>query len=133
MGDLGSGSLGLLAALFLLWAERAGLFHLWVGVLVFSPFIVDATWTVLRRTLQGRKPWEAHREHFYQRLVHMGWGHRRTVLWSYVLMLICSLLAVACFCFTAPGGQGALLGLVVFTYLVLIASINAMEHRVASP
>ena len=133
MGDLGSGSLGVLAALFMLWAERAGLFRLWLGVVVFSPFIVDATWTMLRRTMQGRKPWQAHREHFYQRLVRLGWGHRRTVLSSYVLMLICSLLAVACFCSSAPGAQWVLLGLVTFTYLALIALINAMERRVTSP
>ena len=132
MGDLGSGSLGLLVALLLLWADRAGLFPLWIGVLVFSPFIVDATWTVMRRISQGQKPWEAHREHFYQRLVRLGWGHKRTVLYSYILMLKCSLLALACFWFAAPGIQGALLGLATLTYLALIAAINAMERRAAS-
>jgi len=29
------------------------------GALVFSPFIVDATWTVIRRALHGRRPWQA--------------------------------------------------------------------------
>ncbi len=128
MGDVGSGSLGLLAALFLLWADRAGLFPLWLGALVFSPFIVDATWTVIRRTLRGQKPWQAHREHFYQRLVRLGWGHRRTVLWSYALMLKCSLLAVACFWFTAIGVQGLLLVLMAAVYASLIAGINALER-----
>lgn len=129
MGDLGSGSLGLLAAVFLLWADRVGLFPLWLGALVFSPFIVDATWTVIRRTLRGRRPWQAHREHFYQRLVGLGWGHKRTVLWSYALMLKCSLIAVACFCFTAIRVQGLLLMLVAAVYAALIVGINAMERR----
>jgi UDP-N-acetylmuramyl pentapeptide phosphotransferase/UDP-N-acetylglucosamine-1-phosphate transferase len=132
MGDLGSGSLGFLMALFLLWAERAGLFPLWLGCVVFTPFIVDATWTVVRRTLQGRRPWQAHREHFYQRLVRLGWGHRRTVLWSYALMLKCSLIAVLCFCFTAIGAQGIMLGLLTVVYIALITGIKAMERRHSS-
>lgn len=129
MGDLGSGSLGFLVALFLLWAERAALFPLWLGGLVFSPFIVDATWTVIRRIVQGKRPWQAHREHFYQRLVRAGWGHRRTVLWSYILMLKCCLIAVLCFHFTAVYAQGIMLGLLTVAYIALITGINAMERR----
>lgn len=129
MGDVGSGTLGFLVALMILWAERTGLFPLWLGALVFSPFIVDATWTVIRRTLRGQRPWQAHREHFYQRLVRLGWGHRRTVLWSYALMLKCSLFALGCFCFTAVEVQGGLLGLVAVAYLALMAYINALERR----
>jgi hypothetical protein len=30
--------------------------------------------------------WQAHRSHYYQRLVLMGWGHRRTALVEYGLM-----------------------------------------------
>jgi UDP-N-acetylmuramyl pentapeptide phosphotransferase/UDP-N-acetylglucosamine-1-phosphate transferase len=132
MGDVGSGSLGFLAALFLLWAERAGLFPLWLGLMVFSPFLVDATWTVIRRALQGRKPWQAHREHFYQRLVGAGWSHRRTTLWAYILMLKCSLFAVLAICFTAPGVQGLLLGWLALTYVSLIACVNVIERKPVS-
>jgi UDP-N-acetylmuramyl pentapeptide phosphotransferase/UDP-N-acetylglucosamine-1-phosphate transferase len=129
MGDVGAGSLGFLAASLLLVAEREGLFPLWIGLLAFSPFVMDATWTVVRRALQGKRPWQAHREHFYQRLVGMGWSHRRTVLWAYVLMLKCSLIALACFCFTAIEVQGGLLGLAAVVYLTLIAYVNALERR----
>lgn len=132
MGDVGSGSLGFLAAGFMLWAERDRLFPLWMGALVFSPFIVDATWTVVRRTSEGQKPWKAHREHYYQRLVQLGWGHRRTVLWAYTLMLICTSLALAAFCFTSTGVQSGLLGLSAATYLALMAYINALERRRSS-
>ena len=129
MGDVGSGSLGFLVGLFLLWAERAGLFPLWLGLMVFSPFLVDATWTVIRRALQGKKPWQAHREHFYQRLVGRGWSHRRTTLWAYILMLKCSLFAVMAICFTASGVRGLLLGWLALTYLVLIAYVNVIERK----
>ena len=128
MGDLGSGSLGFTAAMFMLWADRLRLFPLWVGAVVFSPFIVDATWTLLRRVFQGKKPWQAHREHFYQRLVQFGWGHKRTALWSYTLMLICSLIAVLCFWSTVIWLQQLLLGLLAAVYLALIAGIHAMER-----
>ncbi len=95
LGDAGSSSLGLLAAgLSLLGAQR-GLFPLWAAGLAFSPFIVDATWTLLARLGRGERPWEAHRSHHYQRLVLAGWGHRKTLLWSYALMGASAATAVA--------------------------------------
>ncbi|MBI4081708.1 MAG: glycosyltransferase family 4 protein [Candidatus Lambdaproteobacteria bacterium] len=87
MGDCGSIPLGFLAAALGLWGSRAGAFPLWLPVLVFSPFIVDATVTLLARLSRGERVWEAHRAHYYQRLVLAGWGHRRTVLLEYTLML----------------------------------------------
>ncbi len=54
LGDVGSSVLGLLAAAMTLWGAGLGLFPLWVGWLVFSPFIVDATWTLLRRIVNAR-------------------------------------------------------------------------------
>jgi len=71
-----------------------GLADLWAPVLIFSPFIVDATVTLIRRLLRGEKVWQAHREHYYQRLVLAGWGHRKTVLAEYLLMLACGISAV---------------------------------------
>jgi UDP-N-acetylmuramyl pentapeptide phosphotransferase/UDP-N-acetylglucosamine-1-phosphate transferase len=95
LGDTGSSTLGLLAAgLSLLGAQR-GLFPLWAAWLAFSPFIVDATWTLLRRLSKGERLWEAHRSHHYQRLVLAGWGHRRTLLRASVLMVACAATAVA--------------------------------------
>jgi len=95
LGDLGSATLGLLAAIGSLVGARRGLFPLWVAWLAFSPFIVDATWTLLLRLLHGERIWQAHRSHHYQRLVLIGWSHRRTVLWSYLLMAACGATAVA--------------------------------------
>ncbi len=94
MGDVGSSTLGFLAAAMILWADRRGLFPLWIGGLVFSPFVVDATVTLVRRLLSGETPWRAHRSHCYQRLARSGWGHRKTVLWEYALMLACAASAV---------------------------------------
>ena len=70
------------------------LFDIWVPLLIFSPFIVDATVTLVRRLLRRERVWRAHREHYYQRLVLAGWGHRRTMLVEYALMLACGMTAV---------------------------------------
>jgi len=95
LGDSGSATLGLLAATLSLIGAQRGLFPLWVAWLAFSPFLVDATWTLLRRIIRGERIWQAHRSHHYQRLVLAGWSHRRTVLWSYLLMAGCGATAVA--------------------------------------
>lgn len=95
LGDLGSSTLGLLAAALSLWGHHRGLFPLWSAWLAFSPFIVDATWTLVRRLIRGERVWEPHRSHHYQRLVLAGWGHRKTLLRSYLLMAATAACAVA--------------------------------------
>ena len=94
MGDVGSSCLGFLVAGFSLWGIQENIFSLWVAVLLFSPFIVDATVTLLHRMLKREKVWQAHKSHYYQRVVTLGWGHQRTVLLEYVLMLSCSMSAL---------------------------------------
>ena len=93
MGDAGSTLFGFLAACLGLVGWQLGIWTLWFPGLVFSPFIVDATATLLRRALAGEKIWQAHRTHYYQRVVLLGWGHRRTVLAEYGLMVLCGVLA----------------------------------------
>lgn len=93
MGDTGSSVLGFLMAAMIIWADRKEIFPLWIGVLVFSPFILDASLTLLRRAFRGEKIWQAHRSHLYQRLVLSGWSHRRTVSMEYGIMVICAALA----------------------------------------
>lgn len=88
MGDAGSISLGFLSAAFGLLGWRAGYWPLWFPALVFSPFILDASVTLAKRLLGREKVWQAHRKHYYQRMVQMGWGHRRTALVEYALMAL---------------------------------------------
>jgi len=90
MGDVGAIPLGFLAAVLDIAGALRGDWPAWFGVVVFSPFIVDATVTLLKRLLRGAKVWQAHREHYYQRLVQCGWGHRRTALAEYALMAFCA-------------------------------------------
>jgi len=94
MGDVGSSFLGFLAAGSAIWASKLEVLPLWFSILIFSPFIVDATVTLLRRLLSGQKIWVAHKTHYYQILAQSGWGHKRTVLCEYGLMLLCAISAV---------------------------------------
>jgi UDP-GlcNAc:undecaprenyl-phosphate GlcNAc-1-phosphate transferase len=86
MGDAGSIPLGYLAAALGLAGWVAGLWPLVFPLLIFSPFVVDASLTLFKRVLRREKIWQAHRSHYYQRLVLMGWSHRRLVLAEYGLM-----------------------------------------------
>jgi len=128
LGDVGSSSLGLLAAALSLWGVQLGLFPLWVAWLAFSPFIVDATWTLLARLARGERVWEAHRSHHYQRLVLAGWSHRRTTLRAYGLM------GAVCACaLAAPGlvalDQWRLLGAWVVIYGLIHLQVGRVERR----
>jgi UDP-N-acetylmuramyl pentapeptide phosphotransferase/UDP-N-acetylglucosamine-1-phosphate transferase len=94
LGDAGSISLGFLAGVFGIWGWAAGAWPLWFPFLVAAPFVVDATVTLLRRVFRREPFWRPHREHYYQRLIRMGWTHGRTAFAEYVLMACCSALAI---------------------------------------
>lgn len=94
MGDAGSITLGFLAATFGVWGWQQGYWPFWFPILVFSPFVADATLTLFIRLRRGEKLAQAHRSHYYQRLVRMGWGHRNTALAEYLLMFLAGISAL---------------------------------------
>jgi UDP-N-acetylmuramyl pentapeptide phosphotransferase/UDP-N-acetylglucosamine-1-phosphate transferase len=132
MGDVGSTTLGFFAAAFMLWAQSDRIFPFWAGIVVFSPFIVDATVTLLRRILQKERIWQGHRSHYYQRLVQLGWKHRKTVLWEYFLMMMCASSTVWAV-HLSPLGQWLLLGFWAIVYVVLTVLVLRLEHSEAGP
>ena len=92
-------------------------------MLTFSPFIVDATLTLAQRAARGERFWHAHREHYYQRLVRLGMGHRRTAVAEYVLMAAVGVSALSLL--RAPAfAQQLMLAVWVAIYLVLAAIVN---------
>jgi UDP-N-acetylmuramyl pentapeptide phosphotransferase/UDP-N-acetylglucosamine-1-phosphate transferase len=94
MGDVGSIPLGFLAGALGLIGWRDDAWPLWFPLLVFAPFVGDASLTLLRRLLRRERVWQAHKEHYYQRLARMGFGHRRTAWVEYVAMAACAGLAL---------------------------------------
>jgi UDP-N-acetylmuramyl pentapeptide phosphotransferase/UDP-N-acetylglucosamine-1-phosphate transferase len=75
MGDVGSGTLGLIvfALTAMLWRAETSL--LWPALMFSSSFAIDATLTLLLRMLRGRRWYTPHREHLYQWLVRRGATH----------------------------------------------------------
>ena len=95
MGDAGSIPLGFLAAATGIFGVQQGLWPWLFPVLVFSPFIADATVTLAKRGLRGEKVWRAHRSHYYQRVVMLGASHRQLALAAYTLMFASAALGFA--------------------------------------
>ncbi len=132
MGDAGSVPLGFLAGAIGLTGWLQNVWPIWFPLLVFSPFMVDASVTLVRRMLNRERFWQAHRDHYYQRLVRMGWSHRRLALAEYALMAACGGSALA---LLNAGAVVRMIGLSAWlaTYLGLMLLIdNAWAKRMAS-
>jgi UDP-N-acetylmuramyl pentapeptide phosphotransferase/UDP-N-acetylglucosamine-1-phosphate transferase len=128
MGDGGSVGLGFLAAVFGVAGIGAGIWPLWFPLLVFLPFVADATLTVLRRLVRGEHLFEAHRTHYYQRLHRMGCGHRGTLLFYGVLIAGTSTSALFALA-VAPGAGGRVLAAWAGAIGALFAGIDYRWRR----
>jgi UDP-N-acetylmuramyl pentapeptide phosphotransferase/UDP-N-acetylglucosamine-1-phosphate transferase len=93
MGDVGSVPLGFLLGWLLLSLAAAGE---WVAALVLPLYyLVDASWTLMRRLLRGATVWRAHREHFYQRAAQAGLSHAAVVTRILIANLALVVIAVS--------------------------------------
>jgi UDP-N-acetylmuramyl pentapeptide phosphotransferase/UDP-N-acetylglucosamine-1-phosphate transferase len=129
MGDAGSVSLGFLAGALMLLGVRQRIFDIWTPLLIFSPFILDASLTLVRRFVQMKRIWHPHHEHYYQRLVLAGVGHRRTVLAEYGLMLACGVTAL--YYVLAPERERLILLLawaVIYAVLIFAVRVSETHH-----
>ncbi len=110
MGDVGSVPLGFVAGSLGLIGWNDGVWPIWFPILVFAPFVCDATLTLIRRLVRRERVWQAHRDHYYQRLVRMGFGHRGTAAIEYAVMLGCAVIALLARDATVPLQIVALVG-----------------------
>lgn len=117
LGDAGSIPIGFMAGALGAIGWVRGAWPLIFPALVFSPFIADAVVTLVKRARGGRVIWQSHREHYYQRLIQMGWNHERVAVTYYGLTLAGGGLGLALL--VAPDST-RWIGLVVF---LLVASI----------
>lgn len=124
LGDAGSIPLGFLAAALGAVGTARGVWPLWFPVLVFSPFIVDASVTLLARALRGEPLLQAHRSHHYQRLVLAGWSHRRLAVVAWVLML-----AVAGSAMWAHNGGGKGAVAIILAWCVIYGTLGVLMCR----
>ena len=127
MGDAGSIPLGFMAAALGIFGARQNVWPWLFPLLVFSPFIVDASVTLARRGLRGEKIWQAHRSHYYQRAVLLGASHRQLALAAYALML--AVAALAFVWLILPLSAVWVLILSATTYLLIFRAIDWRWHR----
>lgn len=125
LGDVGSIPLGFLAGALGAVGTVREIWSWWFPVVVFAPFVVDATTTLLRRLVRREKVWQAHRDHYYQRLIRMGWSHRRTALAEYGLMAVCASGAVFGSVLDASGRIGVL----TLVTVVMAASMRMVDAK----
>lgn len=128
MGDAGSIPLGFLAATL---GILGTIQHVWpwlFPLLAFSPFIVDASLTLTRRALRGERVWQAHRSHYYQRVVLLGASHRQLALSAYGLMLAMAALALALLSFPQHAARVLILSAAI--YLLIFLAVDLRWHRI---
>ena len=86
MGDVGSTLLGYNIAIFLIYYQNSNESFegrsILVWIILFGIFVFDATYTLIRRKLNGERISEAHKKHAYQRLNQSGWAHDKVVKYS---------------------------------------------------
>jgi UDP-N-acetylmuramyl pentapeptide phosphotransferase/UDP-N-acetylglucosamine-1-phosphate transferase len=131
LGDVGAVPLGFLAAAMGAGGVVDGGWPWWFPVLVFLPFIADASVTLARRMLAGERFWQPHKSHYYQRLHRMGAGHAGTLAVYTALILGTAGTAVACACVKPGWGIPALAAWSAVTAL-LFAGIDYHWRRTAS-
>jgi UDP-N-acetylmuramyl pentapeptide phosphotransferase/UDP-N-acetylglucosamine-1-phosphate transferase len=92
LGDVGSVTLGFLTGYMLIHLAQRGE---WAAALILPAYyMVDGGVTLVLRALKGKRIWESHSEHAYQRAAR-AWGSHPEVV-SYILALNMLLIVLAC-------------------------------------
>jgi UDP-GlcNAc:undecaprenyl-phosphate/decaprenyl-phosphate GlcNAc-1-phosphate transferase len=86
LGDSGSIPLGFLAASIGTYGVFQGSWPADFPLMLFAMFWIDATCTLVTRSIRGRKLSEAHRDHWYQKAIKGGSSHQKVL----VIHLICN-------------------------------------------
>ncbi len=114
MGDVGSIPLGYLLGAFLLTHAEQGQ---WAAALILPLyFLVDATFTLLKRASRGEKVWQAHRQHFYQHAVLSGRKHAQVAIAVYItnsVLIFCAVALAKDYPFRAIGIAALSVGLLI--------------------
>lgn len=95
MGDVGSITLGYLVAWLLLMTAGSNAF--WAALILPLYYCLDASITLIRRAIQRKPIWQAHREHFYQRALQNGKSHAtvvRTIMIGNIGLIACAVTSV---------------------------------------
>ena len=103
MGDVGSAFLGYAFAAMPLLAlnettTKYSSIMPYIAILLVFLFVGDSFLTFIRRLFKGEKVWQAHREHFYQKLVIKGYSHKSvTLIYGIISLLLKIILLIGLF------------------------------------
>lgn len=122
MGDVGSATLGFLLAVLAIWTAKLHGWWLMIPLaLLHANFVLDTGITLVRRLARRERWFEAHREHFYQRLIRSGQSHYQVTVTEMSAQVTVLLLSVGYLTAAVPGKLGViaavlLLWLAYFAY-----------------
>ncbi|WP_104962347.1 glycosyltransferase family 4 protein [Pseudomonas sp. XWY-1] len=119
MGDAGSGFIGIVLGGLSLQAAWVSPSMFWCWLILLGVFIVDATYTLVRRLLRGDKVYEAHRSHAYQ-FASRAYGKHLPVTVAVAALNVCWLLPIA-YCVAQLGLDGAVGVVLAYVPLILLA------------
>jgi UDP-N-acetylmuramyl pentapeptide phosphotransferase/UDP-N-acetylglucosamine-1-phosphate transferase len=130
MGDVGSAFLGFT---FAGWAvisskTKTNVLPFGAWVVVLAPFIFDTIITLVSRVARGQRWYEAHREHFYQRLIRGGWSHLAV---TSLYLGVAAILGLATIAYYGYGniGLSMFIGLVVLPLAGIVVLVRWVETR----
>ena len=128
MGDVGSAFLGFSFAVLALIRAPGNPRLASTGVLLMWPFILDTSFTFLRRLLRGENVFAAHRSHLYQRLVIAGYSHQFVALLYLLLASVGAILTIG-WTLRPDAFAGALVLFLCVESLGLVAFVHRMESK----
>ena len=101
MGDVGSGFIGFVLAVFAIISSGIGMLPIWSWLILAGVFVVDSTITLVTRAINGEEWHTAHNNHAYQKASRRLKGHRPVTLAVLAINLLW-LLPIAWFASARP-------------------------------
>jgi Fuc2NAc and GlcNAc transferase len=130
LGDVGSGYLGYVIAVLAVADARGQPAALWIWLILGGVFVVDATVTLVRRTLRRERVSQAHCSHAYQWLARSWGSHLRVTL---VVLLVDLLWLLPCAGFAALHPRyAALIAVLALAPLTVLALLVGAGRREAA-
>ena len=127
LGDVGSGFLGVILAIISLEVAKHSPQAFWSFLILLGVFLVDATYTLIRRVLNGEKFYEAHSLHAYQKLARSFNSHNKV---SIIILLLNMVWLLPIAILVAFENLEGIVGLVIaYLPLVLISYFSGAGVR----
>jgi len=132
MGDVGSLTLGFVFSVLAIRLSALGKQQvpLMFFLILFSSFLFDTSYTILRRVIRREKFWLAHRSHLYERLTRIGWSHLHVTL-LYVGLALVSLVLAFSYLRAGPVPRTIIVGcqlLICAGHLVFVKSLEGSDY-----